>query len=198
MSNRLAFLIMAAGQSKRLGQPKQLIKYHDMTLLERQVNLASSFSSDVYTVLGFNADEIINNTSLNKSTLFINKNWQKGLGNSISYGVKCLPQAVDAVMIFLVDQWRLSQQDLALLITTWRKNNNNIITASDDVKSVISPPIIFPRDFFSDLENIKEGSGAKSVLNKYCQQTIRVNTPSAFDDIDTPEQLNTFNAQVNN
>lgn len=145
-SDKLAIIILAAGQSSRLGQPKQLVVFQNKTLMQRQCDLALSVSNSVYCVLGFQAElltqELVkqerNANHLcaesfenNKLVIVNNKKWQEGMSSSISAGIAELPADIDAAMIILVDQWQLNVTELKLMISKWRqnvdKNINNII-----------------------------------------------------------------------
>ncbi|NQY63030.1 MAG: nucleotidyltransferase family protein [Alteromonadaceae bacterium] len=211
-SENLAVIILAAGQSSRLGQPKQLVVFQDKTLLQRQCELALSVSNSVYCVLGYQADffEKELNTynlcdrSFEKKRLTIVKNtkWQDGMSSSISAGVSELPTDIDAVMIILVDQWQLKTAELKLMIAKWRQNVDgqisNILISGDHLSKAFNkdvlpklkgPPTIFPKKYFKQLIDLTGENGAKSLLAIHKKSLEIFDYPEAFIDVDTPEQL---------
>ena len=191
----LAIIILAAGSSYRLGQPKQLVPFGKSTLLSYQCQQALLVNNNVSCVFGFQAEVMeqeINGLAIKS---IINSVWKKGLSSSIALGVEQLSKEVDGVMLLLVDQWRLTKADLDNLIITWQGQPEGIITASQNtaLNELTGPPVIFPRKFFTHLINNESSSGAKQLLNQYSNDVITVNLPEAFIDLDTPEQLRQMN-----
>ena len=106
MSN-LAILLLAAGASKRMGSPKQLLPWGETHLIEHQINSLRLLQLPLYVVLGANAEEI-SKVITHKKELCIceNKDWSKGMGHSIAFGVsEILSQSpsVEGILIALVN-----------------------------------------------------------------------------------------------
>lgn len=199
-AKRIAVLLMAAGSSSRLGQPKQLVELikKDKTkqsLLRRQIALMEEISADkntqLFCVLGYEYTKMKAHLAdfypARHLTLINNMDWSQGLSNSISKGVSSLNEDIDAVLIFLVDQWQLTADILNHFINQWLQQPQLIHIASDDKST--SPPVIFPRAFFEELIALKGDAGAKKVIKNNKQKVCLVEMPSAFADLDTPEQL---------
>ena len=193
---KFAVLILAAGQSSRLGQAKQLINYQQQSLICHQIDKALSISSDVYCVLGHQADLIVEEMTNCAVNIVINERWQQGMSSSIAEGVKFLSDDVDAVMILLVDQWKISNCELKLLKdefnTNWVQGNLETIIAaskSNQQSKSIGPPVIFPRHYFNQLVQLTGHQGAKPLLTQYKEHIERLDLASAFVDLDTPEDL---------
>ncbi|WP_448248352.1 nucleotidyltransferase family protein [Thalassotalea agariperforans] len=198
-SSSIAFVVMAAGQSKRLGQPKQSVRYQGESLLVRQIKLCQQLSTNVYCVLGFEADTFATELAGVDVNILINHDWQSGLGNSIASAITQLPKTYQAVMIVLVDQWALTTADLNELVKQWHAQPNKIIacsgvmTEADNDKKLLSPPIIFPQAYFSQLTDLTGEQGAKPVLVNNSENVVDVNIRHVFFDLDTPEQLAELN-----
>jgi molybdenum cofactor cytidylyltransferase len=191
MSEKLAIIILAAGNSSRLGQPKQLVELNDESLLVRQCKMALTFTENVSCVFGFRAQDMVDEVSKLSIKTIINETWKNGLSSSIAYGASEIDDDVDAVMLLLVDQWLLDINKLKLILKQWRDTPQNIISASKVIndKEILGPPVIFPRYCFSQLSQLSTGNGAKMVINKHKNKLSTVNMQSAFVDLDTPEQL---------
>lgn len=191
----IAILLMAAGESRRLGQSKQQIERQQVPLLVRQSELAlaindSSIATEVYCILGYGAENL---RSLLPSSIhvIVHRNWQRGLSSSIAKGIEVLDNDIDAALIFFVDQWQLTTVDLRKLIGQWLYNSSKILIANDQIKGnqALGPPVIFPREYFPDLIQLKGDNGAKVIIEKNRSEVVSVLIPSAFVDLDTPEQL---------
>lgn len=191
----LALVVMAAGQSKRLGQAKQSVVYQGKSLLVRQIKLCQKLSTDVYCLLGFEAAMFQGEIAKLEVNVLVNQEWQRGLGSSIAATIKQLPNTYQAVMIVLVDQWALTTADLNKLINTWQAQPDKIIACSNAMNTkmnedkLLSPPIIFPRAYFQPLTHLIGEQGAKPVLMNNRENVEAVVINHAFFDLDTPDQL---------
>jgi molybdenum cofactor cytidylyltransferase len=193
--SNVAIIVLAAGQSSRLGQMKQLVSIKGKSLIENQLEQALKVSNKVYCVLGFNADEIKSRINHLPIKTIINHNFFDGMASSIAAGVAALPADTSAAMIVLVDQWQLTSFDLNNHISNWQINSDVIVVAqsTETSKQVgrenIGPPVIFPQQYFSKLIALTGNKGAKPLLAKYNDKLLKVPLEQAFFDLDTPEQL---------
>lgn len=195
-NNNFAIIVLAAGQSSRLGQMKQLISIKDKSLVEWQLEQALQVSSQVYCVLGFNANQVQARIGHLPIKTIINSKFSDGMASSISAGVAALETDIKAVMIVLVDQWQLTSSDLILHQKLWQESPHAIVVAQDlnvagaSGEEKIGPPVIFSQHYFAELTQLTGKQGAKPLLEKYQDNILKVPLAHAFFDIDTPEQLN--------
>ena len=109
----VAILVLAAGASKRLGQPKQLLTYKDTTLLGFTVQKClESKIGKVYVVLGAHANKVKSCTVGLECSVVVNKEWENGISSSISCGIKSILEKeskLSGVIIVLGDQPFLSK-----------------------------------------------------------------------------------------
>ncbi len=184
----LATLILAAGESRRFKSCKLLAKVNTHTLIEQQITLSEALTPNaVYIVVGAYAFDIKN--KLPSSVHVIeNKQWQQGMGGSLSYGINRLKK-YDAVLVLLGDQIALTLDNLKKLKSQWLDNTSNIVCAGFD--SVVGVPAIFPKQFHPDLIQLQGDSGAKKIILNNIS-TVVVDMPSAKIDIDTPDDLDKF------
>lgn len=193
--SNVAIIVLAAGQSSRLGQMKQLVSIKGRSLIEYQLEQALKVSNKVYCVLGFNANEINLRIDHLPIHTIINHNYCDGMASSIAAGVAALPADISAAMIVLVDQWQLTSSDLINHISHWQINSDAIIVAQsiDPTKTAggenMGPPVIFPQQYFSEFKALTGNKGAKPLLAKYNDKLLKVPLAQAFFDLDTPEQL---------
>jgi len=192
-NNKLAIIILSAGQSSRLGQMKQLISIKGKSLIVSQLEQALKVTSAVYCVLGFNAEQVKAEIEHLPIKTIINSQWSDGMASSLASGVKALAPDINAVMIVLVDQWQLTSADLIRHRQSWQQQPSAIVVAQNisatNNRESIGPPVIFPRTYFAELIQLQGKQGAKVLLDKYQTNLLKIPLAHAFVDLDTPEQL---------
>lgn len=182
-------LIMAAGNSSRLGQNKQLLKHHGVSLLNRCVNICrKAKSKDIIVVLGSNYESLISQMNTNKVTLLFNPCWQNGLSSSIITGVLwAKAKKLSGVIVLLPDQIHFSS-DLLISIHRMAHTNPQKLICSKYEKGY-GAPSYFPHRFFDEILNTTKGNGAKAILDKYADERLSIDFPLGMVDIDTPDDL---------
>ncbi len=192
MQANLAILILAAGESARLGQPKQLVTIAGQTLVEKTAGLAARFSNQVYCILGHRAKTIASRLEALPVTCVTNARWAQGMGSSVAHGVTQLGDDIDAAMILLCDQWALTPVDIERLVEQWQANPGKIVAShyrpKHQAERITGVPVIFPRRYFTELTQLSQ-SGARGLLARYPGQTLEVVIDHAGFDLDTPEDL---------
>jgi molybdenum cofactor cytidylyltransferase len=187
--NKCAAIVLAAGASARLGQPKQLVRLNGETLLHRAARLAlEAGCSPVVAVLGFEAEHMQEALAGLDVRTVINPEWPSGMASSLRCGIEAAErERCGRVLLLLSDQPYLRAEVLQLLL---KKNDEScsLITASRYANQV-GVPAIFRRPLFSGLKNIKGDRGARQVIARYSEQTTWVDFPGGAMDIDTPADL---------
>jgi len=184
-----AIIVLAAGGSSRMGKAKQLLHISAKTLLMHTIDEARNILPDaVYVVTGAHATSI--EVELNESHVHLcyNPNWQEGMASSIKSGLKAALQANPAIkgcLICVCDQPFLSTAILSGLISKHKENSSAIIASA--YRDTIGVPVLFDRQFFPLLMELKGQEGAKKLLNSKYQQVVHVPFPKGDIDIDTPD-----------
>jgi len=193
VSTVVGAIVLAAGASRRLGQPKQLLMYGGETLLERAIRLAGEAgAAPVVTVLGANYEVICASVEgMSNSVPVINDQWEKGMATSIQAGLKALdavaPQ-VNGVVILACDQPRLMKDHLRALLDGFIAQAGSAIVASS-YAGVVGIPAVFPRMAFPALGALRGDKGARAVLVNPPCPLISMAFPGGEVDIDLPEDL---------
>ena len=181
-------LLLAAGKSSRFGSPKQLLKWKNSNLLQHAIKTASdSNASDVFLVLGANYDQIMEMIHTDSVEVIRNQSWEKGLGNSIAFGVNQILEKeikVDGILLMLADQPLIDSDYLNSIIDTFEVGTNQII-ASSYLNGKKGVPVLFDKCFFEQLSNIKGDKGAKALLDNYANKVISADGGNNLLDIDT-------------
>jgi molybdenum cofactor cytidylyltransferase len=187
-SESLHVLVLAAGASVRLGQPKQLVHVAGRPALHSVVSQATAIAGHAVTVvLGAHASDLTHLLQHSGASLVVNRNWQEGMASSIRFGVAALPPACDAVLIHLGDQVAVTSDDLRRLVSAWRGEDSIIAAAT--YRGTVGVPAIFPRWCFSELMQLRGDHGAKSIIDRYRSRLAHVAMPNAALDLDTAEDL---------
>ncbi|MCP4000696.1 MAG: nucleotidyltransferase family protein [Gammaproteobacteria bacterium] len=184
---KLAGIILAAGSSERLGQPKQLVKWEGITLVRRAAGLALGVcNAGVSVVVGVAARQIA--TELNDLNVAIvdNKNWQMGMGSSLNAGLQALEQDADGLLLMLCDQPGITSDDLSRLVNIWKNKTDSPVAAA--YSGTVGVPAILPVVMLPLLDGMSYQRGAGSLLRGY-SDTVLVEMPSAAWDIDTAADL---------
>lgn len=188
----IAAIILAAGASRRLGQPKQLVLLNGETLLERAVRLANEAgTAPVLAVLGAYRETICASIQFKHATLIVNDDWTDGISTSIHAGLRALDGEtvrVSGALIMSCDQPRLTSEYLRNLIAAFAANNKTAIIASSYAGGQ-GIPAIFPRAVFQDLRALRGDRGARTLLGDPPCRVLTLPFEGGNIDIDLPSDL---------
>lgn len=191
---RVAAVILAAGGSRRMGSPKQLLRIDGVTLVRRAAEVAlASRCKDVFLVIGAAAEAVRREVSELDLEVVENRRWETGLAGSIRVGVEAVQAArpgLDAAILVPVDQPRLDTALLNRLIGVFDESERGIVACT--YAGTVGPPALFSRRHFADLIALRGDRGAKSVLESHQTELARVPFPEGATDLDTPEDWERF------
>ena len=191
-----AAIVLAAGASTRLGQPKQLLRIEDESLLHRTVRLAEEAGcAPIFVVLGFEAERMRRELNGLNARVVINSNWQSGMGSSLHFGVEALVKEVplpQQVLLLLSDQPKLSKHTLLNLMRKSAETGSLIVASSYAEK--LGVPALFREKLYPDLLKSDGDKGARELIQRYQAQTASIDFPEGVFDIDTVQDLERFKA----
>ena len=175
---RVGAVLLAAGASTRLGEPKQLVKLGDENLLERSVRVATEAGcSPVVVVLGASAELIRKNCNLEGAQVVFNQGWQEGMASSIRVGVEALHD-VDGVVVMVCDMPAVTPEHVRALAASGKVTG----TFYAGRRGV---PAYFPQSMFSALTMLQGDTGARDML----RTAPSIELPGGELDIDTEKDL---------
>ena len=184
----LGALLLAAGASRRLGYPKQLLNWEGEAMVTRQARLLLALQpACVVVVTGFAREEVERALAGLDVQLVHNAQWESGMGTSLACGIRAMPERVRGALLMLCDLWKLSEMDLERLATGWQSMPQKAVTAAWDGQS--GPPVIFPRALFQRLGRLSGEQGARQVLRGFAGGVARVDLPNAAFDLDVESDL---------
>lgn len=184
-------MILAAGASSRLGQPKQLIKFEDKSLLQHMIDVGQEVDvTERILVLGAKS-ELIQEVIIPRTFSIIhNYEWQKGMSTSIHVGLKSLQlKCTDLkhVIILLSDQPFVTVDLIKQLIASQDESERCITTCT--YANQMGVPAIFSHHFFDGLLALTSDQGAKKLIQRNLDHVRTIPFSKGAIDIDTPDDL---------
>ncbi|GAB3757591.1 nucleotidyltransferase family protein [Spirosoma pomorum] len=187
----IATVILAAGGSTRLGQPKQLLASHQTTLVRRIVDTALALEvGPVTVVLGGYRDQIQSELDQVPVQLVDNFNWQTGLSSSIQTGLQSLRSfSFEAFLILLTDQPYVTTALLQQLVDTYRQTSKGIVACRYGAEGHLGVPALFVRRYETEFNQLKGDIGARKLIQQHLNDCAEVLFPQASVDLDTWEDV---------
>ena len=163
-----AAIILAAGESSRMGFPKQLAEYKGKTILETVVETVSDNIENSIVVLGHENETLTEKIDFKNSTILINESWEEGIISSIRTGLFYLSsdKNIDGALIFMGDQPAINSLVIEKLLTTKHDDDEVLVPQYRYQKGY---PILIPRFFWNKLELITQDDtdGDDSVFKNF-------------------------------
>ena len=185
----VGLILPAAGGSRRLGAPKQLVPDGEgQTLVRRAAQTAlASACHPIVAVLGAAAEPIAGELDDLPITVAVNADWQTGLASSLQVGLTTLTQSapLTAVIVMLCDQPRVTSALLDSLIAAHAETGHEIVAC--EYNGIAGVPALFGQTLFSALLSLTGDEGARRVIKNYDGPITRIPFPEGSFDIDTPQ-----------
>ncbi|TDQ11049.1 nucleotidyltransferase family protein [Pedobacter metabolipauper] len=180
-------IILAAGNSSRLGKPKQLLTYQGKTLLQIVCDEALKTTyKPVIVVLGAYSDTILEQQSQEGITCIINERWQDGMSSSISAGILALLNSqpdIQNVIIAVADQVFITHAIFEKLVAQRELNGKSMVASS--YAQTIGSPVLFNKKYFHQLLSLTGNHGAKHILKQHPDDIDTIAFELGHIDIDT-------------
>jgi molybdenum cofactor cytidylyltransferase len=178
-------IILAAGESRRLGRPKQLLDVFSRPLLQVVVdNAAASHLDDVVVVLGAHRDLIRQSVDFHRARLVQNERFAEGQSTSVVAALEAINPEVSAVLFLLGDQPGVTPDVIDAVLDAFDGSTNSIVMPS--WQGIPANPVLFGSGFFDELYALRGDEGARPVVKRHpdCVHLVEVDRPVP-PDIDT-------------
>jgi len=182
----ISAILLAAGESKRMGEPKQLLPFGRSTVVEQAVDsLLASAVDEVIVVVGYKAEEVIKTIGARPVRLVTNPDYRQGMSTSIIAGLKLVDSRAQAVVLAFGDQPLVTSQTINKLIDEFCSHDKGI--AIPTYRGRRGHPTIFAIKYKEKLLAVKGDIGGRQIVNGHPDDILEVAVDSEgiIIDIDT-------------
>ncbi|MBC6404687.1 MAG: NTP transferase domain-containing protein [Rhodospirillales bacterium] len=188
---RVAALLLAAGQAKRMGSNKLIQEVTGKPLVRYAAEAAlASQAAPVILVTGHRRDAIEEALEGLDLLTVHNRNYTAGLSTSLKRGLAALPEGIDAAVVLLGDMPRIVPEVIDRLIASFNPLEGRAICLPVH-RGRRGNPVLFGSQFFAEVQTVEGDRGARDLLREYADQVAEVplDDDAVLLDIDTPQAL---------
>ncbi|MGA2632120.1 MAG: nucleotidyltransferase family protein [Terriglobia bacterium] len=182
----IAGLILAAGESSRMGRDKALLIYCGQTFLETIIAMLREAGIDrIAVVLGHHAEEIRQAANLAEVEVVINPEYRRGQTSSLQAGLRALDQPnLEGLVLCLVDHPTATSTTVRKLVESFRLSRAPVVIPTHQVQR--GHPVLISRTLFDELLNLGPEQGANLVVHNYRDRTsfVEVDDGGILLDVD--------------
>ncbi|MGY6521104.1 MAG: nucleotidyltransferase family protein [Mongoliitalea sp.] len=189
MSN-FAAIILAAGASSRLGQPKQLLEYRGKMLLQHAIEAVRPLVGEQFlVVLGAYAENILEAFQDTPFPYMINEAWSEGMSTSLHLGLSTLLKEynIDGIFLLVSDQPFVDKELINSLINKHLSSKKKMVASA--YSDTLGVPAFIHRDYFEELLSQQKDMGAKKLFFRYPEDVATIPFPKGAFDVDTAEDV---------
>jgi molybdenum cofactor cytidylyltransferase len=177
-------LVLAAGGSRRLGEPKQLLPYGSGTLLDHTLETARASGFDQLIVaLGGSSADVHRRVDLSGADVVENPDFGEGCSSSIAAGLSAIDPSSELMVLMLGDQPGVSPASIRALTAGCGQGTVLAACLYDDGRG---HPLAFGRALFGDLRGLHGDKAVWKLMDRRPDQVVEVRIPGP-----TPPDINT-------
>jgi len=190
----ISAILLAAGESKRMGQPKMLLPWGKGTVLTHVITIFQSAGvTDIIVVTGgvrTQIEELI--SRLNVRTIYNDEYAKSEMLSSIQCGIRELTRQTQAVLVGLGDQPQVQEGSVRKVCETFQKAKSNLVVPSYQLRR--GHPWLVARPLWDEFLKMDTSQSPRDFLNAHAQEIeyVNVDNPSILQDLDTPEDYLKF------
>jgi len=185
----VAAIVLAAGESSRMGRPKPLLPLNGGTFLGHLLDeIRASRVSRTTIVLGHHPDVVLEAMPEIAPIAIVNEQYQLGQLSSLHAGLRAVGDQPDAILMCLADHPFISRQVLDAIIVAHERTHRSIIVPT--YGGGRGHPTLFGRQLYAELLDAPLDQGARVVVRAHSKEVLElvVDEPGILADVDTPEQ----------
>jgi len=182
-------IILAAGESKRMGFPKMLLPFHGTTMIENVIaNVSASSVESTLIILGTEKDRLIEVIKKTTATYCYNDNYKEGMLSSVKCGFQNLSLDIKDVLVFQGDQPYITSDVINRVIEAYKSSGKGIVIPVYNGKR--GHPLLIDRKYRNDIEKLDASDGLRSLAYMFSEDVLEVETecPGILRDFDTYEE----------
>ena len=179
----ISALLLAAGESKRMGRQKLLLYFGASTIIEQAIdNLLNSKVDEVIVVVGYRADELVKRIASKPIKIAVNPQYHQGMSTSIIAGLNLIDKRANAVMIALADQPGINSKVIDKLIQEFRQHNKGI--AIPAYRGNRGHPVIFSIKYKGAFLKLTGDVGGRGIIAKHWDDILEIPVDSKGINVD--------------
>ena len=179
-------IILAAGESKRMGSPKMLLPFKGLTMIENVIaNVLDSKIKNIMVVLGADRDPIVKLIRTKAVNYCYNENYKDGMLSSVVCGFKNIPIDYNAVLVFQGDQPLVTPKAINIVIEFYKSSGKGIVIPV--YKNKRGHPVLIDNKYRNEIQKLSPDEGLRSLALKFPDDVSEVDTGEAgiLRDFDT-------------
>jgi molybdenum cofactor cytidylyltransferase len=184
----ISAIILAAGESKRMGRPKMLLPWGGTTVIQTVISaFQASGINDILVITGGASDQVEPLISDSVPTVF-NENYKQGeMLSSIQAGLRATHQEAQAAFIALGDQPQIQVKTIMIILEAYEQTNASLIVPSFNMRR--GHPWLVARELWEEIINMQPPHSAREFLERHARDIhyVKLDTPTVLQDLDTPE-----------
>jgi molybdenum cofactor cytidylyltransferase len=182
-------IILAAGESRRMGFPKMFLQFNGRTMIENVIaNICESAVNNTMVVLGADKESLIELISKSPVLYCYNDKYKEGMLSSVKCGFRNLPSDYKAVLVFQGDQPFISPEAINAVIKAYLFSGKGIVIPTWQNKR--GHPLLIDIKYRGEIEKLCNSEGLRSLAEKFSYDVLEVDTdePGILRDFDTYDE----------
>lgn len=196
--NEIWAIILAAGESRRMGFPKMLLAFEGKTMIENVIsNVHESKVNRIMVVLGAVREPLVQVIEKSDVRYCYNDNFKDGMLSSVICGFRNLPSDYNAVMVFQGDQPLIKPAAINTVIEAYLSSGKGIVIPVH--KKRRGHPILIDRKYRNEVEYLSPAKGLRSLAQKFSDDVLEIETEETgiLRDFDTYDEYRKEINQIN-
>ncbi len=181
-------VVLAAGESQRMGSRKLLLPFGGKTVIGHVVDeLLRSDIDEAYVVVGHEGNRIAEELSRRPITIVTNPDYKRGMLSSVRCGLQALPQECEKVLVALGDQPALTSELVNVMVQTFSSTDKQILVPTYQGKR--GHPLLFSIHYRDEIMTCFDDAGLRGLLHAHPEDIFEptVSTPAVLSDMDYPD-----------
>jgi molybdenum cofactor cytidylyltransferase len=191
----ISAILLAAGESKRMGLPKQLLEWQGKTLLQHVLeSLIKSDADEVILVLGYEADLIKKTLPALPIKIVVNPAYTQGMASSLRQGLLAMDPGSEAFLVLLADQPGIGREIINGVIRAFQQTDPKRGIVRPVYRGTRGHPVLIGIQYLREALQLQGDMGARQILLNHPEDVLEVDVDQdvVVKDIDTPEEYRKY------
>jgi molybdenum cofactor cytidylyltransferase len=191
----ISAIVLAAGESKRMGRPKQMLAWQGKTLLRHVLeSLINSDADEIILVLGHEAEAIRKSLPEFQIKIVTNPDYKEGMASSLRQGLLAMDPKSEAFLVLLADQPGIGPEIINHMIREFRQANPKRGIVRPVYHGLRGHPVLIGAQYLQEARQLQGDVGARQILIDHPEDILEIDVDqdAVLKDIDTPEEYRKY------